>query len=66
MLLKYYNAKLDRYDNISISSYRNIEKTIMDYAIKLYGNDFYLLMEHDELEYTLNRDISCIVDPFSS
>lgn len=62
MELRYYNTKLDRYDKVEIPPYSKIEEAIMYHAIKLYGDDFYLLVQHNnELEYTLNSDISCIV-----
>jgi len=62
MKLNYYNAKLDRCDNVEIEPYSDIEKAILYYAIKLYGDDFYLLVQHNnKLEYTVNGDISCIV-----
>lgn len=59
MKLHFYNAKLQRYDDVKVSNFR--EDTIIDYAIKLYGNDFYLLIQHDEFEYSLNSDITCII-----
>ena len=63
MILKFYNAKLDRYDKVEIPPYSKIEKAIIYHAIELYGDGFYLLVQHNnELEYTLNSDISCIVD----
>ena len=62
MKLHFYNAKLQRYDDVDIPPYSNIEDAIMYYTILLYGsNGFYLLIQHDELEYSLNSDITCIV-----
>lgn len=60
MTLNYYNAKLDRYDSIVVPS-SNIEKAIIENAIMLYGNDFYILTEINELEYSLNSYIKCNV-----
>ena len=60
LTLNYYNTKLDRHDSIVISS-SNIEKAIIENAIMLYGNDFYILTEINELEYKLNSYIKCNV-----
>lgn len=62
MQLHFYNTKLQRYDDVDIPPYSSIEDAIMYYTILLYGsNDFYLLIQHDELEYSLNSDITCII-----
>lgn len=58
LTLNYYNTKLDRHDSIVVSS-SNIEKAIIENAIMLYGNDFYILTEINELEYKLNSYIRC-------
>ena len=55
LTINYCNTKLDRHDSIVVSS-SNIEKAIM-----LYGNDFYILTEINELEYKLNSYIKCNV-----
>jgi hypothetical protein len=58
MTLNYCNTKLDRHDSI-VTPYSNIEKAIIENAIMLYGNDFYILTEINELEYSLNSYIKC-------
>ena len=60
MQLHFYNDKLQRYDDVKVSNFRE-DTIIIDYAIKLYGNDFYLLIQHGELEYSLNSDIICTI-----
>ena len=60
MTLNYCNTKLDRHDSIVIP-YSNVEKAIIENAIMLYGNDFYILTEINELEYSLNSYIKCSV-----
>ena len=60
LTLNYCNTRLNRHDSIVIPS-GNIEKAIIENAIMLYGNDFYILTEVNELEYKLNNYISCIV-----
>lgn len=44
LTINYCNTRLDRHDSIVVPS-GNIEKAIM-----LYGNDFYILTEINELE----------------
>ena len=62
MQLHFYNDKLQRYDDVDIPPYSIIEDAIMYHAILLYGNNFYLLIQHNnKLEYSLNSDITCIV-----
>lgn len=62
MQLHFYNDKLQRYDDVDIPPYSSIEDAIMYYAIQLYGSDgFYLLIQHNEFEYSLNSDITCII-----
>lgn len=60
MTLNYCNTKLNRHDSIVVP-YSNIEKAIIENAIMLYGNDFYILTEINELEYSLNNYIKCNV-----
>ena len=60
LTLNYCNTKLDRHDSIVVP-YSNIEKAIIENAIMLYGNDFYILTEINELEYKLNSYIRCNV-----
>lgn len=60
MTLNYCNTKLDRHDSIVVP-YSNIENAIIENAIMLYGNDFYILTEINELEYSLNSYIKCNV-----
>lgn len=55
LTLNYCNTKLDRHDSIVVPS-SNIENAIM-----LYGNDFYILTEVNELEYSLNSYVRCNV-----
>ncbi len=57
LTLNYYNTKLD---SIVVPS-GNIEESIIENAIMLYGNDFYVLTEINELEYKLNSYIKCNV-----
>lgn len=60
LIINYCNTRLDRHDSIVIPS-GNIEKAIIENAIMLYGNDFYILTEINELEYSLNSYIKCNV-----
>lgn len=60
LTLNYCNTKLDRHDSIVVPS-GNIENAIIENAIMLYGDDFYVLTEINELEYKLNSYIKCNV-----
>lgn len=60
MTLNYCNTKLGRHDSIVVPS-GNIENAIIENAVMLYGNDFYILTEINELEYKLNSYIKCNV-----